>query len=261
MAERRIGKTSVVKKMRAEPPGRLVTLYRDVEGANSPADFAEKVYQQVVGHLSARKKTAYGVSSLFKELAGVELGGVIKLPERVAPHWKTLLEKAVEDLAESQDSKVVFFWDELPLMLLNIRRTSGPTVAMELLDTLRGIRQMQGGVRMVFTGSIGMHHVTTALREAGHANDTTNDMLTREVPPLEPDDAATLARELLNGEGLRCRDLQQTCSTIGSTVDRMPYFIHHIVSRMKDLGDAADGELAETIVSEALVDPLGPLAP
>jgi hypothetical protein len=48
---------------------------------------------------------------------------------------------------------VIFFWDELPWMLDNIRAGGdGDRVAMELLDTLRELRQAHPRLRMVFTG-------------------------------------------------------------------------------------------------------------
>jgi len=42
IAERRMGKTSVIKKMAAECPDERVTLYRDVEGLDTPHAFVEE---------------------------------------------------------------------------------------------------------------------------------------------------------------------------------------------------------------------------
>ncbi|MEZ5602385.1 MAG: hypothetical protein R3F36_16280 [Candidatus Competibacteraceae bacterium] len=41
---------------------------------------------------------------------------------------------------------------------------------MDLLDTLRGLRQTHANLRMIYTGSIGLHHIVTALREEGYVN-------------------------------------------------------------------------------------------
>ena len=67
------------------------------------------------------------------------------------------------------------------MMLDNIKQDSGEKVAMEVLDTLRSLRQMSGNqspskLRMVFTGSIGLHHVISSLKQAGYANAPTNDL-------------------------------------------------------------------------------------
>ena len=258
VAERRMGKSCVVKKMIAEGHAGMVTVYRDVEGVTTPFEFAEYVDHDVETHLNRLGKTARKVKGLLQQLAGLELAKLIKLPQTVAPHWKALLERAVEDLAKQQDQTVVLFWDELPLMLKKIRESTGEAAAMEVLDTLRGLRQMHGRVRMVYTGSIGLHHVTTALREAGHANDATNDMRSVEVPELSVEDAAFLARELLKGEELACDDPQATARQLAEEVDCIPFYVHWVVASLKDRGDVASGDLVSQVVSEALVDPQDP---
>jgi len=240
--------------MAAETPGDLLTFYRDVEGLATPIEFVERVYRDVEEHLNALSRTAGRVSSLLKQLAGVEIGGLVKFPEAAVAHWKPLLESTLQDLAEHQDRLVVLFWDELPSMLKSIADNSGEPVAMEMLDTLRGLRQMHGRLRMVYSGSIGLHHVTAALREAGHGNDATNDMRIIEVPELAFEDACFLAAELLDGEQLQCEDRNATAESIARSTDCIPYYIHWVVAAMKDRGNVASGELAEQIVAEALVD-------
>ena len=254
VAERRVGKSSINKKMVAEPPGNLLTVYRDVEGITTPIEFVEAVYRDVAEHLNVLKRTAGRVSALLKQLAGGEIGGLVKFPEAAVAHWKPLLERTLEDLAEHQDCLVVLFWDELPSMLKNIAANSGERVAMEILDTLRGLRQMHGRLRMVYSGSIGLHHVTAALRDAGHGNPATNDMRIIEVPELALEDACFLAGELLDGEQLQCEDRNATAESIARATDRIPYYIHSVVAAMKDRGNVAGTKLAEQIVAEALVD-------
>lgn len=240
--------------MVAETPGNLLTVYRDVEGITTPIDFVERVYRDVAEHLNVLKRTAGRVSALLKQLAGGEIGGLVKFPEAAVAHWKPLLESTLQDLAEHQDRLVVLFWDELPSMLKGIADNSGEPVAMEMLDTLRGLRQMDGRLRMLYSGSIGLHHVTAALREAGHGNDATNDMRIIEVPELALEDACFLAGELLDGEQLQCEDRNATAESIARATDCIPYYIHSVVAAMKDRGNVAGGKLAEQIVAEALVD-------
>jgi len=253
-AERRIGKSCVINKMCAEAPNGIVTIYRDLEGTRIPLEFVEKVYHDAFDLLSKTKKGLGLARALVQQFEGFEIGGKVKFPESMAPHWKAFFEKTIKDLMENQKGKVVFFWDELPLMLHDIARSSGDTVAMELLDTLRALRQTHGErLRMVFTGSIGLHHVTSALTEAGHANPATNDMNKVEVPPLEPEDAEDLATKLIEGESLRCEDQGETARSIAHLVDCIPFYIHHVVSTMKGRGDTASPELADEIVAAALV--------
>src|SRR5204862_8263385 len=71
---------------------------------------------------------------------------------------------------------------------------------MEVLDVLRSLRQRHDRLRMVFTGSVGLHQVIKALRSNRYANDPANDMMLVEVSPLQPDDGTRLAALLIEGE-------------------------------------------------------------
>lgn len=51
-------------------------------------------------------------------------------------------------------------------MLESIRRSEGEPLAAEVLDTLRSLRMEHGFFRVIFTGSIGLHHVLKRLTDA-----------------------------------------------------------------------------------------------
>jgi hypothetical protein len=75
--------------------------------------------------------------------------------------------------------------------------------AREVLDVLRSIRQSITGIRMVYTGSIGLHHVLDELRGGGEVSHAPmNDMDRLDVPPLERADAIDLAQRIIAGESL-----------------------------------------------------------
>jgi hypothetical protein len=253
-AERRMGKTCIIQKMVAEAPQDKLPIYHDLEGIRTPLEFVETVFHDVEGYLGRLQRTAGRVREWLAHLAGMEIDSVIKLPDAVAPHWKTLLTKTIEDLVEQQDRTLIFFWDEMPLMLYNIKQQSGEAAAIEILDTLRSLRQMHRGLRMVFTGSVGLHNVITSLKRAGYANDPTNDMATEDVPALSPDAARELACQLVKGEGLQTDDLQETIRAIVTAVDCIPFFIHHIVDEIAQLGSTVDVATIGEVVDACLTD-------
>ncbi|HEY9804715.1 MAG TPA: hypothetical protein V6D25_30560 [Leptolyngbyaceae cyanobacterium] len=260
-AERRMGKTCVVKKMTKEGKANYLTVYRDLEGVRSPIEFVEIIFQDVESHLSSVKRLATGTRKLLTELGGTEIAGMIKFPEVDAAHWKQLLMTMAEDLVKQLDNQkltMVFFWDEMPLMLYNIKNRQGEDAAMEVLDALRSLRQMFPQLRMVFTGSIGLHNVLTGLKRAGYANDPTNDMKKEDVPPLALADAEELAYRLLAGEGIVSIDGKETAKAIAKSVDGMPYFIHHIIDQLFTQNSNASAEKVEEIVSNYLIDPNDP---
>ncbi|MEZ2225656.1 hypothetical protein [Microcoleus sp.] len=252
-AERRMGKTSVIKKMRSEATTDKLPIYRDLEDVKSPLEFVEKVFQDVEAYLTGFNRTAKKTRGLLKHLGGAEFSG-FKLPEIAAPHWKALLTETIADLVENQDRRVILFWDEVPYMLDNI----GDAAAMELLDTLRSIRQMYPAVRMVYTGSIGLHHVLGVLRKAGYTNDPINDMYVQDVPPLSAKDATNLARKLLEGENIKTPDIQGTAVFIVDELSNIPFYIHHLIVKLKLRGGSGDIAAVKEIIADCLDDPLNP---
>ncbi|MGM0576619.1 MAG: AAA family ATPase [Myxococcota bacterium] len=259
VAERRIGKTTVVKKMRHSAPDGVRPVYRDVEGLRTPLEFAEVVARDIEAVSSGKARAGSKLRRLLKHLSDFEIGGVLKFPPDLGTHWSELLRAAVEGLfEEASDQLHVFVWDELPLMLDKIRHESNPQRAMDVLDTLRSLRQEHSNLRMVFTGSVGLHHVLSDLLEEGPPNDPTNDMRTMEVTELHPDHGSLLAECLIAGEKLRCSDPATTATAISAEVDHIPFYIHHVVAQMRDRGDEANQELCRDIVQRALVDAQDP---
>lgn len=253
-AERRVGKTCVIQKMRADAPEGTLAIYRDLEQVQSTLEFAELVFHDVEGYLSGLKRTAERVRLFLSHLEGAEIASVLKFPKSVAAHWKTLLTKTLEDLVTHQDRRLVFLWDEVPLMLYKIRQNEGETSAMEVLDVLRSLRQTHPTIRMIFTGSIGLHNVLSSLKRAGYANDPTNDMALIEVSPLSPLHGAELATRLIEGEGIKVVDPDKTSKAIADAVDCIPYFIHHVVDQMTQregpLGVSTVTDIVESCISD-----------
>jgi hypothetical protein len=188
---------------------------------------------------------------LLKQVGGAEVLGV-KLPPMVEAHWKTILTRTLEDLVEHQEGLLVFCWDELPMMLDNMKRDHGEPMVMEVLDTLRSLRQMLPNLRMVFTGSIGLHHVLARLKETGYANAPTNDMYTEDVAPLALADACDLVTRLLCGEQIEVEPA--LVEAIATSVDCFPYYIHHVVDALKWSTATRTAAQVNAIVQASLCD-------
>lgn len=254
-AERRMGKTSIIKKMKAEPLAGVLPVWRDLEKVRTPEEFAELVFQDVEEHLGRFQRTALKARNFLSSIGGTEIKGVIKLPQIQSHHWKSLLSHTIEDLVTHQDSRLIFFWDELPLMIYNIKQSNGEVAAMEVLDLLRDLRQTHESLRMVFTGSIGLHNVLTGLKREGYANDPVNDMAKVDVPPLQVDSTAiTLIEALMDGENIEATDKHAVSSCLAETVDGFPFYIQHVVEQLAMMKKSATEELVMEIVARFLVD-------
>jgi hypothetical protein len=138
-AERRIGKTTVMKKMEREPIAGWRPVYQDLESCHTAAEFGMVVYREIDRFLDGKGKFTRRSKELFSALGGTEIGGIFKLPERAASPWKEVLTRSIRDLMHENvgDTKLLFLWDELPFMLMNIRENEGEQTAMQVLDHLR----------------------------------------------------------------------------------------------------------------------------
>jgi hypothetical protein len=256
-AERRIGKTTVIKVMRSAPKSGWVPVFQDLESCHSATEFAMTVYREIHEFLSTKGKFARRTKELLLIIGGAEIGGVVRIPETgPSPHWKDILTRAIEDLIhenEASGSRLLFLWDEVPFMLANIRDRESEQTAMEVLDVLRALRQTHSGLRMIITGSIGLHHVLSSLREKNYANSPTNDMAQIEVTPLSSEYAIALATKLIDGEAIQSLDKSAAAAAIAKESDGFPFYIHHIVKAIKIGGLTASPETVESVVRTQLV--------
>lgn len=265
-AERRIGKTSILHKMAAQPPDGWEVVSLDVESVHSAAEFAESVCKKVHERLTGWKKQGRRIGRFLHKLDDLEVHG-IKFPEKKDHpdgYWKTLLHDAIEDLVEQQavvGKQVVFFFDEMPWMLAAIAdpQRDGEQTAMEVLDVLRSLRQSTttgAGFRMILCGSIGLHHVLGSLKRQGYKNQPVNDMELVEVSPLDATVATELATQLLAGEGLAADP--KSAESIAEQTGGFPYYIHWIVSELRKSGRPATPDNIDLLLKTLLTSPHDP---
>lgn len=258
-AERRIGKTSIIKKMQAQPPKGWVPVFQDLEQHHSANEFAVDVYNAVQNFLGAGHKATKTLKDIWGSLGGTEIGGILTLPKGEGQPWKKLLTGTIENLAKNQKGKrLVFFWDEMPYMLDSIRKEDGENEAIAVLDVLRSLRQTHNDFRMVITGSVGLHHVLTSLKDCDYRNEPFNDLYSEEVPPLDQNDAKELAEKLITGEKLNVTDKGEIAREVAEQGDCFPFYIHHIIKNLKRTGIQVDLEAVQQSVQKQLVDPNDP---
>lgn len=266
-AERRMGKTTIIKQMVKEHGLEVFPVYRDLEKVVSPAEFVSNVLTDISNYQKGIKWVEGLFEKFTKNFAGWQIGNIIKIPESSTDRWKEILENAIEyvmkhplfvdDWEDRQKGKqIIFFWDELPMMLDNfLKREHGALIAMEVLDTLRALRQTYPELRMVYTGSIGLHHVVSKLKDAGYNNAPTNDMYTHDLQPLNSSDAIDLATRLLEGENVAITDRSAIATEISQQVDRIPFYIHHSILKLKNLRQQIAPNLVKEQIDLVLCDP------
>lgn len=242
-AERRIGKTYILKKMEAGSHEAFLTFYQDLERVHSITELIGQLYRTVEKHLPKLKRARSKFIRGWNALSAQRIEE-LSLPTTSA-NWKALLELAVNDALDlaDDDQMVVFMWDEFPLMLYNLIEREGADRAIELLDLLRSLRQTRSRqLRFLFTGSIGLHLILKRLRREGNANSPVNDTMQETVPPMNSADIRELGARLAKALRTPPVDEEAIISRAIGHVGGFAFHLHHVFDRLNQLGRPATPE-------------------
>ena len=259
-APRRLGKSSICRRMIAYPPSAWTTHARDLEGGRRPEELVSWLFEDVRTLLSPWRRAATRTERLLKLFGGkVEVAGV--RVEVVQTHWVELLDALLDDLDESarlQGLRVALFWDEFPLFIGDLARNGAAKDAMVLLDRLRAARARNAHTRMVLNGSIGVDEVIGTLRQAGYANDPFNDMGKQRVPVLPAEGAVALAQALIRGAELPAADLDSLAPSLATLSEGHPFVLQHLANGLRHAGRATPEAAADVLdqLLDAENDPL-----
>lgn len=257
-AERRIGKTHILFKMRDECQSGYLPFYQDLEAVHSIADLIRSIYRTVQQSLSTLPNVKASIAK-WSTLLPSKIAG-IDLPTADAS-WQVLLAEAFDDLINIADNntRILMLWDEFPLMLHNLQRREGPDTPIQLLDQLRTLRLARADrLRFLFTGSLGLHLVLRSLREAGNANDPVNDMLSVTVPPMAHPATCELATRLLCETSAAPKRIPSLASEIAKEVGGFPYYVHHVVDQLDQLRRPPEKTDVSAAVNHLVYDPHDP---
>jgi hypothetical protein len=178
LAPRRVGKTSLMRKMAEEAHGKgFNPVFADVSDCADELAFVQRLYATILEHESA--------NLLWKQITNSALGKVIGRVQKAggvgfsiefqsgSPAWTRLGEELADALSKLEDRWLIQI-DELPvfvLKLLNHGATPQRERVREFLYWLRRLRLQYTSVRWMLAGSIGLDTVTTRLNIADSIND------------------------------------------------------------------------------------------
>ena len=120
-SERRMGKTSVMRKMSEEPPLGICPIKRSLQGVNTPEEFARALVADV--EANAPEVLARPFLKRLRR-AGVKRIGAKSVEVEFQPvneeAWKDVVVETFGTIEAGIDEQVVFLWDELPHMVAAI---------------------------------------------------------------------------------------------------------------------------------------------
>jgi AAA+ ATPase superfamily predicted ATPase len=236
-AERRVGKTTVLNELQHKPKEGFRVIFSDLEKIDSPLEFINDVLNKTSPFISSADRTSGWFFKLWEVLEGIEVGGLIKIPEHKEKDWKEILQVTIAAICNNTDDIVVFLWDEVPYMLQKINeheiaKGSVERSSLKIMDTLRALRQEHDNLRMVFTGSIGLHHVLNTLTNETYASESVNDMEKVELLPLDLVSAKEMVEFLLEKEGALKRVGEPLVESIACQCDFIPFYIEKLIRRL-----------------------------
>ena len=233
--------------MEAEPPDGVLTFYQDLEKLHTANDFANEVCSKVMSKQRLSYRMVRGAADRLSRWQGGRLGfkipalgphlpeASLDLPTLAALPWQLKLTAGITELVNSRRGLVVFFWDEMPWMVEHVTKKEGVETAQQVLELLRGLRQepdLRPKLRMVYTGSIGFHHVLAEALAAPLINDMKPPAY---VPPLGFEDACLLARRRLAHEEIEADDPAEAAREIAGAADGIPWYIVNLTQSLNTL--------------------------
>jgi len=248
-AERRMGKTTVLDELKIHPHKDFLVISSDLEKIDSPLNFVNDVLNKTAPYLTKKEKTKGWFFELWKAFEGTEVGGVIKIPVYREKEWKDLLIMSINAICNNSSKTVVFLWDELPYMLqkINANEANSTTYSssLQIMDVLRSLRQEQSNLRMVFTGSIGLHHVLNNMTVAQVSSQPVNDMEKIELGVLSEESALDMIKDHLDEEGLLEDISQSVMQSIAQHCDYIPFYIKKLINSLS---------ISEEIITQNVLD-------
>jgi hypothetical protein len=106
---------------------------------------------------------------------------------------------------------------------------------------------------MIFTGSIGLHHVLEQLHAEGYHGSPLNHLRRIRVGPLTPEFGAELATLLLIGKHWPKHNVENCAKKLSNAVGNVPHYIHLIVHHLYDT-DTFDELTIERVVRNVLLN-------
>ena len=239
ISERRVGKTTILRKMEENPEEGWNPILYLVEGKEHPVEFVEGLYETLLEKKLLKNKF-HKLKKFYTKYVGGEQIGSWKLPQ-IKMNWKPLLDSIMQDIIES-GKRVLLMFDELPLMLAKFIKSGeiGPLGTMGFLDTLRELRnkyEASKNVSFIFCGSIGIHLVIKDLkRNHGYNSDPVNNMKIISISSMDEEGAKKLCQKLSEDAPFQLKEDKGIFDYICQETDRLPFYIHHVFNYFYESG-------------------------
>jgi hypothetical protein len=254
-AERRFGKSSILRKMEHDGKPGFVTIYNPVEGEHYIDGFISKLLDRVKelelideGVIKIIENLYNIATDMVEEVKGLKL-------KRLEYTWQKQLLYLLNKLIEKhKDKKIVIILDEFSIFLSNLQKID----AYSVIGFLRNItlENKFSDIRFVYCGSVGIDLVLNNIKKEGYnIGDPLNHMYKHELQPFTKDNAIYFGMCLNLGckLNLSSEHIQLICSRSNN----IPYFIDIVFDKISNSIKGTTLEKIENAFEEIIDDTKG----
>ena len=215
VAQRRMGKTSLMAEVAALIADRYVCLFVDLQKCRSAADAIVELSLKVRPYANLWQKTTAVFENVLGRITGgvedIQMGdiGVTLRSGLTAGNWAAKGDQLLDVLAACERPVAILF-DEVPILVNRLLRgedgritVEGRRQADEFMSWLRSnsIRH-QGKIQFVISGSVGLPPILHQARLSA----TINNFVPFELPPWDDETAKGCLRALATEYGIKLAD-------------------------------------------------------
>ncbi len=256
-APRRYGKSSIMLQLRDNPSEEFYPIYFELEDHFTLNGFIVELVAKIVENdKSLLKKLKKIFSKPFKNIEEISLWKFkIKLKKALEEEsdWEAWKERInlliIELLKNKKPKKLLFIFDEFPLMLHNFIN-EGEEVkndAIKLLQWLRKLRHESpflDGLRFIFGGSIGIDKVVSYLK----ATHTINDVARINIGAFESPVAVDFIKGIFEANEIKINNkvIQKITEVVGTLIPiYLQIMIDSVIKESRNTGRPIDPELVD----------------
>ncbi len=230
-AERRFGKSCVIRKMHYNPPKGFITIYKSIQGASTPNQFVDSLYEYAKEHKLFSDSIDGTITKYWDAITSrIPSAAGFKFSQTNTIWQNKLLYLIAQILASKPGNILVIFLDEFSLMLDEMESVDAALV----LGTLRDIvhDRFPSNLRFVYTGSIGIDLILDRIKSNGHnLGDPLNHLEKEKLPPFNPTQATYFCQCLEKGCAISLEG--EVRNYIIDATDGIPYFIDRIYDSIR----------------------------
>lgn len=250
---RRMGKTSVLKKLASFSTDQAPIVFVTVQGYDTADDIVLEIARSLYSELGRAERFKETLKGFFDS---TELNtGIVKFQKALdTTDASGKLEQLLGVLSgKFSNGSLTIAIDELPWAVSNIANGTRPGVhgsaaAGVFMQALQRFRAKFPDIRWVLAGSIGFHHV---LRLADSTNAVLSGLRPVSCGPLNENAIADLNRRLLAGMGLAASDdVVQALSDLSGGI---PFIAHHLVELLGE-NEVVDAAAVERVFDDFVRD-------